>query len=123
MHPAVDSLQANKAWRYARMLSVLVGKTVPLCVFCRVQELFSWLIEVDGSVDEGDRGRIVFTLEYEMARGRREEYGPVRNKAVAFVSFQHDSTLAVLPVVKVCIYICWTYVVSTCASYRARMFD
>jgi len=87
------------------MLSVLVGKTVPLCVFCRVQELFSWLIEVDGSVDEGDRGRVVFTLEYEMARGRREEYAPVRNKAVAFVSFQQDSTLAVLPVVKVCIYL------------------
>ena len=73
------------------------------CVYHSVQELFSWLVEVDGSVDEGDRGRVVFTLEYEMARGRREVYAPVRNKAVAFVSFRHDSTLAILPVIKVSI--------------------
>lgn len=70
-------------------------------MFCSIQELFSWLVEVDGSVEEGDRGRIVFTLEYEMTRDRREVYAPVRNKAVAFVSFQQDSTLAVLPVIKV----------------------
>lgn len=43
----------------------------------------------------------MFTLEYEMTSSRREVYAPVRNKAVAFVSFQHDSTLAILPVVKV----------------------
>jgi len=66
-----------------------------------VQELFSWLIEVDGSVEDGDRGRIVFVLEYEMTQSRREVYTPVRNKAVAFVTFQSDSTLAILPVVKV----------------------
>jgi len=78
--------------------------TLLFCVFGSVQELFSWLVEVDGSVDEGDRGRIVFTLEYEMTRGRREVYAPVRNKAVAFVSFRHDSTLALLPVIKVCIF-------------------
>lgn len=75
-----------------------------LYVFCSVQELFSWLIEVDGSVEDGDRGRIVFTLEYEMSRSRRGVYAPVRNKAVAFVTFQHDSTLALLPVVKVGIH-------------------
>lgn len=68
---------------------------------CSVQELFSWLIEVDGPVEDGDRGRIVFTLEYEMTRSRKGVYAPVRNKAVAFVTFQRDSTLAVLPVVKV----------------------
>lgn len=72
-------------------------------MFVSVQELFSWLVEVDGSVDEGDRGRIVFTLEYEMARGGREVYAAVRNKAVTFVSFRRDSTLAVLPVIKVSI--------------------
>lgn len=80
---------------------------LPLYI-CSVQELFSWLIEVDGSVEDGDRGRIVFTLEYEMTRSRREVYAPVSNKAVAFVTFQHDNTLAVLPVVKVsicCLYI------------------
>ena len=68
---------------------------------CSVQELFSWLIEVDGSVMDGDRGRVVFVLQYEMTRSRREVYAPVRNKAVAFVTFQHDSTLAILPVVQV----------------------
>jgi len=81
---------------------------LPLYI-CSVQELFSWLIEVDGSVEDGDRGRIVFTLEYEMTRSRREVYAPVSNKAVAFVTFQRDNTLAVLPVVKVCmltVYYC-----------------
>jgi len=75
-----------------------------LCEYRRVQELFSWLLEVDGSVEDGDRGRIVFMLEYEMTQGRREVYAPVRNKAVAFVTFQRDSTLAILPVVKVGIF-------------------
>jgi len=74
---------------------------VLLSVFCSVQELFSWLIEVDGSVEDGDRGRVVFVLEYEMTWGRREVYAPVKNKAVAFVTFQRDSTLTLLPVVKV----------------------
>ena len=75
---------------------------------CSVQELFSWLIEVDGSVEDGDRGRIVFTLEYEMTRSRKEVYSPVRNKAVAFVTFHDDSTLAVLPIIKV--GICFVHV-------------
>jgi len=56
---------------------------------------------VDGSVEDDDRGRIVFVLEYEMTQSRREVYAPVKNKAVAFVTFQRDSTLAILPVVKV----------------------
>jgi len=83
---------------------VFVKRTVNitewLMLLCSVQELFSWLIEVDGSVEDGDRGRIVFSLEYEMTRRKKGVYAPVTNKAVAFVTFRHDSTLAVLPIVK-----------------------
>ena len=65
--------------------------------------MFEWVFEVDDDVSSDDRGRITFSLEYEMTKKHKELYGSIENKVAARIQIQRDNTFTILPVVKVCI--------------------
>jgi len=70
-------------------------------VFFRVQSIFDFVFEVDDGASGEDRGRLSFTLAYEMNSRQREMYGSVENRVVARLDIQQDNTHAIVPVIKV----------------------
>lgn len=78
-----------------------MGNLMKCFLYRSVQELFSWLFEVDEDVEGEDRGRLIFSLEYEMTSSRKETFAPVRNKATAFIRYQTENLFTIVPVIKV----------------------
>ena len=70
-------------------------------LFCRIQEIFEWIFEVEEDAEDEDPGRIIINIEYEMNSKKEETYGSTDNRVVARVHIQHDNVLTIVPVIKV----------------------
>jgi transmembrane protein 132 len=90
--------------------------------FSDQQELFGWLFEVDNDVPDDERGRMVFTHEYEMTSSHKETFSPVRNKAIATVRFMHDNQYSVVPLVKMTELVNTAVLTGQTQSWPMRVF-
>lgn len=50
---------------------------------------------------EDTKGRLQFSLEYELTNNRKDVYAPIQNRATALISVRNANTFVVIPVIKV----------------------
>jgi len=66
-----------------------------------VQDIFSWVFEVTDDASQETRGRLQFSLEYELTNNRMDVYAPIQNKATALIPIRSQFNAVILPIVKV----------------------
>ena len=74
---------------------------VKIVKFRSIEDIFSWIFQISDDAAEDSRGRLKFSLEYELTNNRKDVYAPRQNRATALIPIRAALSNTLIPVVKV----------------------